>query len=134
MNSRTMRGDGFALPRNAPVLPSSKTASPAPTALSPCGAGKSFGKAVAENIGGKEEGGMREMVKFGLGRQFSTADKRFGAANKRLEMTNKRFEDRHESTKAYIDTMRPRCVELARVLKKTGSFYYHCDEIARLVS
>src|SRR5437016_14516573 len=23
--------------------------------------------------------------------------------------------------------MRPRCVELARVLKNTGSFYYHCD-------
>jgi site-specific DNA-methyltransferase (adenine-specific) len=23
--------------------------------------------------------------------------------------------------------MRPRCVELVRVLKKTGSFYYHCD-------
>ena len=22
---------------------------------------------------------------------------------------------------------RPRCVQLARVLKKTGSFYYHCD-------
>jgi len=37
------------------------------------------------------------------------------------------FEDRHESTKAYIDFMRPRCVELARVLKNTGSFYYHCD-------
>src|SRR5438094_10091463 len=37
------------------------------------------------------------------------------------------FEDRHASTKAYIDYMRPRCVELARVLKKTGSFYYHCD-------
>jgi DNA modification methylase len=37
------------------------------------------------------------------------------------------FEDRHESTKAYIEFMRPRCVELARVLKKTGSFYYHCD-------
>src|SRR5579863_3090146 len=37
------------------------------------------------------------------------------------------FDDRHESTKAYIDFMRPRCVELARVLKKTGSFYYHCD-------
>lgn len=37
------------------------------------------------------------------------------------------FEDRHESTQAYIDYMRPRCVELARVLKKTGSFYYHCD-------
>jgi site-specific DNA-methyltransferase (adenine-specific) len=37
------------------------------------------------------------------------------------------FDDRHESTKAYIEFMRPRCVELARVLKKTGSFYYHCD-------
>jgi len=37
------------------------------------------------------------------------------------------FDDRHESTKAYIDYMRPRCVEIARVLKKTGSFYYHCD-------
>jgi len=36
-------------------------------------------------------------------------------------------EDRHASTAAYIDYMRPRCVELARVLKKTGSFYYHCD-------
>ena len=40
------------------------------------------------------------------------------------------FEDRHESTRAYIDYMRPRCVELARVLKKTGSFYYHCDDHA----
>ena len=37
------------------------------------------------------------------------------------------FEDRHESTRVYIDYMRPRCVELARVLKKTSSFYYHCD-------
>jgi len=37
------------------------------------------------------------------------------------------FEDRHESTKAYIEYMRPRCIELQRVLKKTGSFYYHCD-------
>jgi DNA modification methylase len=37
------------------------------------------------------------------------------------------FEDRHASTAAYIDFMRPRCIELARVLKKTGSFYYHCD-------
>jgi DNA modification methylase len=33
------------------------------------------------------------------------------------------FEDRHENTKAYIDYLRPRCVQLARVLKKTGSFY-----------
>jgi len=31
------------------------------------------------------------------------------------------FEDRHASTAAYIGYMRPRCVELARVLKKTGS-------------
>ena len=39
----------------------------------------------------------------------------------------RRFDDRHESTKAYIDYMRPRCEQLARVLKKAGSFYYHCD-------
>ena len=37
------------------------------------------------------------------------------------------FEDRHANTKAYIDYMRPRCVELHRVLKPTGCFYYHCD-------
>jgi len=37
------------------------------------------------------------------------------------------FEDRHASTQAYMEFMRPRCVELHRVLKKTGSFYYHCD-------
>jgi tRNA1(Val) A37 N6-methylase TrmN6 len=37
------------------------------------------------------------------------------------------FEDRHASTQAYIDFMRPRCVELHRVLKNTGSFYFHND-------
>jgi DNA modification methylase len=37
------------------------------------------------------------------------------------------FDDRHASTQAYIDFMRPRCGELHRVLKPTGSFYYHCD-------
>jgi site-specific DNA-methyltransferase (adenine-specific) len=37
------------------------------------------------------------------------------------------FDDRHASTQAYIEFMRPRCMKLARVLKKTGSFYYHCD-------
>jgi len=37
------------------------------------------------------------------------------------------FDDRHASTQAYIDFMRPRCVELHRTLKPTGSFYYHCD-------
>lgn len=31
------------------------------------------------------------------------------------------------STEAYIGYMRPRCEELHRVLKPTGSFYYHCD-------
>jgi len=36
------------------------------------------------------------------------------------------FDDRHASTQAYIEYMRPRCVQLARVLKKTGSFYNHC--------
>jgi DNA modification methylase len=34
--------------------------------------------------------------------------------------------DRHAATATYIDFMHPRCVELARVLKKTGSFYYRC--------
>jgi hypothetical protein len=37
------------------------------------------------------------------------------------------FDDRHASTQAYIEFMRPRCVELRRVLKDTGSFYFHCD-------
>lgn len=37
------------------------------------------------------------------------------------------FGDRHGSTGAYIDFMRPRCQELFRVLAKTGCFYYHCD-------
>lgn len=37
------------------------------------------------------------------------------------------FEDRFGDTQAYIDFMRPRVLEMYRVLKKTGSFYYHCD-------
>ena len=37
------------------------------------------------------------------------------------------FDDRHASTQAYLDYMRPRCVELARALKKSCSFYYQCD-------
>ena len=41
------------------------------------------------------------------------------------------FDDRHASTQAYIDFMRPRCVELHRVLRKTGSFYYHCQNMQR---
>lgn len=37
------------------------------------------------------------------------------------------FDDRHASTQAYIDFMRPRCEQLARVLKPSGTFFYHCD-------
>lgn len=42
----------------------------------------------------------------------------------------RRFEDTHGSTEAYIDYMRPRCVEMARVLKPSGTLYYHCDDHA----
>jgi DNA modification methylase len=54
-------------------------------------------------------------------------------ANKNYEVfwgetqETRRFTDTHESTQAYIEFMKPRCTELARVLKKTGSFYCHCD-------
>ena len=37
------------------------------------------------------------------------------------------FADRFGDAEAYINYMRPRVMELYRVLKKTGSFYYHCD-------
>lgn len=37
------------------------------------------------------------------------------------------FEDRFGSAEAYVKYMRPRMVQLYRVLKTTGSFYYHCD-------
>lgn len=37
------------------------------------------------------------------------------------------FNDRFGDARAYIDYMKPRTAELYRVLKKTGSFYYHCD-------
>jgi len=37
------------------------------------------------------------------------------------------FEDRFGDAEAYINYIRPRVVEMYRVLKKTGSFYYHCD-------
>ena len=37
------------------------------------------------------------------------------------------FEDRFGDAQAYIEYMRPRIVEIYRVLKPTGSFYYHCD-------
>jgi len=37
------------------------------------------------------------------------------------------FHDHFGDVEAYISYMRPRVVELYRVLKPTGSFYYHCD-------
>lgn len=37
------------------------------------------------------------------------------------------FHDRFGDAEAYIAYMRPRVQEIYRVLKKTGSFYYHCD-------
>jgi len=37
------------------------------------------------------------------------------------------FEDRYGDAMAYCDYMRPRVDELHRVLKPTGSLYYHCD-------
>jgi DNA modification methylase len=43
------------------------------------------------------------------------------------EQEKRHFEDRFEDVRAYIDYMAPRLRELYRVLKPTGSFYYHCD-------
>lgn len=37
------------------------------------------------------------------------------------------FNDRFGDAQEYINYMRPRVNEIYRVLKKTGSFYYHCD-------
>ena len=37
------------------------------------------------------------------------------------------FEDRFGDVMHYLEWMRPRLRELHRVLKPTGSFYYHCD-------
>jgi len=37
------------------------------------------------------------------------------------------FDDRFGAVEHYIFWMRPRVMELRRVLKPTGSFYYHCD-------
>ena len=37
------------------------------------------------------------------------------------------FDDRFGAVGDYISWIRPRVMEMYRVLKKTGSFYYHCD-------
>jgi site-specific DNA-methyltransferase (adenine-specific) len=39
----------------------------------------------------------------------------------------RRFSDRFEDVSAYLAYMKPRLLQLYRVLKPTGSFYYHCD-------
>ncbi len=39
----------------------------------------------------------------------------------------RQFEDKFDNVAAYLDYMKPRLKELHRVLKPTGSFYYHCD-------
>jgi len=43
------------------------------------------------------------------------------------EQEKRHFEDRFENVRAYIEYMKPRIEQLYRVLKPTGSFYYHCD-------
>lgn len=43
------------------------------------------------------------------------------------EQEKRHFEDRFENVRAYVEYMTPRLKELYRVLKDTGSFYYHCD-------
>jgi DNA modification methylase len=43
------------------------------------------------------------------------------------EQEARHFEDRFENVRDYIDYMKPRLIELHRILKQTGSFYYHCD-------
>lgn len=37
------------------------------------------------------------------------------------------FEDRFGAAEHYVNYMRPRLIQLARTLKLSGSFYYHCD-------
>lgn len=43
------------------------------------------------------------------------------------EQEKRHFEDRFENVQAYLEYMKPRLIELYRVLSPTGSFYYHCD-------
>ena len=37
------------------------------------------------------------------------------------------FEDRFGAAEHYVNWMTPRLVQMVRILKMTGSFYYHCD-------
>ena len=44
------------------------------------------------------------------------------------------FDDRHASTQAYIEFMRPRCLELARVIRMTDSTFFRCGGKAQGLS
>ncbi|MBN1689974.1 MAG: site-specific DNA-methyltransferase [Dehalococcoidia bacterium] len=55
---------------------------------------------------------------FNSNRNYSTSPKTTG---------DRRFDDRFDGVNDYLDYMKPRIKELHRVLKPTGSFYYHCD-------
>lgn len=39
----------------------------------------------------------------------------------------RQFNDKFEDISAYLTYMKPRLLQLHRLLKNTGSFYYHCD-------
>ncbi len=39
----------------------------------------------------------------------------------------RQFTDRFEDVSLYLDYMKPRLLQIHRVLKDTGSFFYHCD-------
>jgi len=55
---------------------------------------------------------------FNSNRNYSTAEN---------EGEKRQFKDKFENVAAYVAYMKPRLRELHRVLKPTGSFYYHCD-------
>ena len=43
------------------------------------------------------------------------------------EKEKRHFKDRFENVSGYLKYMKPRLIQIHRVLKPTGSFYYHCD-------
>lgn len=53
--------------------------------------------------------------------------KRYVGSKHRSPDAQPEFLDTFKSIEAYIDFMRPRLLQLHRVLKRTGSFYLHCD-------
>jgi len=55
---------------------------------------------------------------FNSNRNYSTSPK---------TADDRRFNDKFDGVNAYLRYMKPRLKELHRVLKPTGSFYYHCD-------